>query len=153
MRRTLAAVGLLAAACLLGGCANPLVVDPAPYAADPTCATVMLAMPDALGGQAVRETSSQATSAYGEEFPIIVRCGVEPPGPTTDECLAIETRLGVTDWVLVDEDGVWRATAFGRSPALELVVPQELADEAIADVLAEVSGQAALAPSNGLECR
>lgn len=153
MRRALISAGLVTAASLLAGCASPLVVDPAPYAADPDCARVMLAMPGVVGGQEVRQTTSQATSAYGEEFPIVVRCGVEPPGPTTDECLAVETRVGVTDWVLVDRGDAWVATAFGRSPALELVVPKERADEAISDVLADVSGPAALAPANGLECR
>jgi hypothetical protein len=146
-------LSLLAAVCLLlAGCSQPLVVDPAPYAADPDCARVMLAMPAAVGGLDVRGTTSQATAAFGAEFPIVVRCGVEPPGPTTDQCVSVETPEGQQDWLVVDEGSQWRATSFGRSPAVEVLIPAERADEAVGDLLAEVSGPAALAPPNGLEC-
>ena len=101
----------------------------------------------------MRGTTSQATAAYGTEFPIVARCGVEPPAPTTEQCVSVEVQGGVQDWLVVDEGEQWRATAFGRSPALELVIPSKRADAAVADLLAEVSGPAALAPANGLECR
>lgn len=139
-------------ALVLAGCASPYVVEPAPYAADPDCARVGLAMPASVGGLSVRQTTSQATFAYGEEFAIVARCGVEPPGPTAEQCLSIETRVGTVDWLIVEDGAVWRATVFGRSPALEMTVPVERAQDAVGDVLAEVSGPAALAPSNGLEC-
>ena len=61
-----------ASVALLAGCSQPLIVDPAPYAADPDCARVMLAMPTSVGGLDVRGTSSQATAAYGAEYPIVV---------------------------------------------------------------------------------
>lgn len=138
---------------LLAGCAQPLVVDPAPYAADVDCARVMLAMPETVGGLEGRATSSQATAAWGEDFPLVMRCGVEPPGPTTDQCVSIETSGATVDWLAVDEDDAWRTVTFGRSPAVELVVPKERAQDALGDVLAEVSAAAALAPLNGLECR
>lgn len=147
-------VFLLAVGCLvLAGCSQPLVVEPAPYAADPDCARVMLAMPPVIGGLDVRGTTSQATAAYGEEFPVVVRCGVEPPGPTTERCVAVDGEAGSQDWLVADEGDQWRATSFGRSPAVEVVIPAERADEAVADLLAEVSGPAALAPSNGLACK
>ncbi|MDN4489859.1 DUF3515 family protein [Demequina sp. SYSU T00068] len=148
-----AAVLAAAAAPLLTGCASPLVVDPAPYAADVDCARVMLAMPEDLGGLPGQPTSSQATAAWGEEYPLVMRCGVEPPGPTTDECLSIETSAATVDWLVIDEGGTWRTVTFGRSPAVELVVPKERAQDALGDVLAEVSPAAALAPANGLKCR
>jgi len=150
--RAAAALGVLAAP-LLAGCAAPLVVDPAPYAADVDCARVMLAMPEDLGGLPGRPTSSQATAAWGEEYPLVMRCGVEPPGPTTDECLSIDTSGATVDWLVIDESDVWRTVTFGRSPAVELVVPKERAQDALGDVLAEVSSAASLAPLNGLECR
>ena len=137
----------------LAGCSQPFVVDPAPYAADPDCARVMLAMPDAVGGLDVRGTTSQATSAYGDEFPIVVRCGVEPPGPTTDSCVAVESDAGSQDWLVVEEADQWRATSFGRSPAVGVLIPTARAQDAVTDLLAEFSGPAALAPSNGLECK
>lgn len=137
----------------VAGCARPLIVDPAPYAADVDCARVMLAVPEVLGGLEVRPTSSQATTAWAEDYPLIMRCGVEPPGPTTTECVAITTPTADVDWLITDDDARWQAISFGRSPAVELLVPKERAQDALADVLGEVSAAVALAPSNGLECR
>ena len=136
----------------LAGCTQPLIVDPAPYAADPECADVMLAVPDTLGGLEVRGTSSQATSAWGEEYPLIARCGVEPPGPTADSCTEVSTPSVTMGWIIVEDGDDWLATTFGHSPALEMRVPKVRADAAVTDVLAEVSDAAALAPTNGLEC-
>ncbi|BDZ60511.1 hypothetical protein GCM10025873_03020 [Demequina sediminis] len=81
MNRTSAALVLAALAAPLAGCASPLVVDAAPYAADPDCARVMLAVPEVVGGLDMRATSSQATSAWGEDNALVMRCGVEPPDP------------------------------------------------------------------------
>lgn len=152
LRARFAALGVLATLAL-AGCSQALIVDPAPYAGDPDCADVMLAIPEVLGGLEVRGTSSQATTAWGDEFPIIARCGVEPPGPTADTCTEVETPSVTMDWLIGEDGDDWLAVTFGRSPALELRVPKIRADAAVADVLAEASDAAALAPSNGLECR
>lgn len=152
LRVRLATTGALTAL-VLAGCTQALVLDPAPYAADPECAPVMLAMPDFLGGLDVRATSSQATTAWGDEFPIIARCGVEPPGPTTEQCTQIDTPSVSIGWLIEEDGDDWVATTFGHSPAVEMRVPKIRADTAIADVFAEASGAAALAPLNGLECR
>lgn len=145
------ASALLATAVLVG-CSHAEVVEPAEYAADPGCANVMLAIPDVVGGLDMRATTSQATQAWGDEFPIIARCGVEPPGPTTDQCIATETSGVSVDWLMREEDDTWIATSFGRSPALEVLVPKIRADEAVGDVLAELSPAASRAPENGLAC-
>jgi len=137
---------------LLAGCGHPYVVDPAPYAADPDCARVMLAVPEVVGGLDKRGTTSQATQAWGDEFEIVARCGVEPPGPTTEQCIAVSTPAAEVDWLMREEDESWVAVTFGLSPALELTVPKARADEAVGEVLAELSPAAALAPGNGLEC-
>ena len=142
----------LIAAPILVGCAHAEVVEPAEYAGDPACADVMLAIPELVGGLEMRATTSQATQAWGEEFPIIARCGVEPPGPTTEQCVAVQTSGADVDWLMREEEDEWVATTFGRSPALELVVPKIRADEAVGDVLAEVSPAAVRAPQNGLVC-
>ncbi|WP_296665669.1 DUF3515 family protein [Demequina sp.] len=153
MARPLPLIALALLAPALAGCGEPLIVDPAPYAADPDCARVMLAMPEVVGGLESQPTSSQATAAWGDEYPLVMRCGVEPPGPTTDECLTVETSGESVDWLILDEGDVWRTVTFGRSPAVELVVPKIRAQDAVGDVLAEVSRAAARAPSNGLQCR
>lgn len=142
----------LVAVPFLVSCAHAEVVEPAEYAGDPACADVMLAVPTLVGGLEMRNTTSQATQAWGEEFPIIARCGVEPPGPTTDQCVAVETGGTNVDWLMREEEESWVATTFGRSPALELTVPKIRADEAVGDVLAELSPAAARAPENGLIC-
>lgn len=150
-RLSLAAlVGVSAVA--LAGCAHPLVVDPAEYAADPDCARVMLAIPETVGGLDQRGTTSQATQAWGDEFEIVARCGVEPPGPTTEQCVNVTTASADVDWLLREEDDQWVATVFGRSPALEVTVPKVRADDAVSELLAEFSGPASLAPVNNLEC-
>jgi len=151
--RTSAALVLAALAAPLAGCASPLVVDAAPYAADPDCARVMLAVPEVVGGLDMRATSSQATSAWGEDNALVMRCGVEPPGPTTETCIAVETSGDTVDWLVLEEDDAWRAVTFGRSPAVEFEVPKVRAQEALGDVLAEVSAAAGRAPLNGLACR
>ncbi|WNM25377.1 DUF3515 family protein [Demequina capsici] len=154
MPRKALALGLLVLGMpLLASCASPYAVDPAKYAADPDCARVMLAMPDVLGGLDKRTTTSQATAAWGDDEGVVVaRCGVEPPGPTTDECLSVDATTGTQDWIIDETDDSWIATTFGRSPALEVTVPKVRADQALGDLLAVLSGPAALAPTNGLQC-
>lgn len=137
----------------VSGCTAPVVVEPAPYAGDPGCAPVMLGIPDEVGGLARYETSSQATAAYGDEPRIIVRCGVEVPGPSSERCVAIETPPTSADWLVVEEADAWRATAFGRNPAMEVVVPKIRADQAVGEILAMFNPSAALAERTDLECR
>lgn len=134
-------------------CAAPVVVEPAPYAADPGCAPVMLGIPDEVGGLTRQETSSQATAAYGDAPRIVARCGVDVPGPTPERCVAIDTPAGSADWVVVEDDDVWRAVSFGRNPAVEVLIPTVRAGQAVGEILAAFSASAALAERTGLECR
>ncbi len=152
MRRSLPllATGLVLA---VSGCTAPVVVEPAPYAGDPGCAAVMLGIPDEVGGLARLETSSQATAAYGDEPRIIVRCGVEVPGPSSERCLAIDTPAASADWLVLEEDDVWRAIAFGRNPAMEVAIPKIRADQVVGEILAVFNPSATLADRTGLECR
>jgi hypothetical protein len=113
----------------------------------------MLAAPETLGGLPMRVTTSQATAAYGDEFRIVVRCGVEPPGPSEDPCVEVTTGTTTLGWLVAEEDEAWIAVSFGRSPAVEATIPKVRADQAVGDLLAELTPSAALAPSNGLECR
>lgn len=116
--RALLGAGALAA--VLTGCTPAVTVDPAEHAADPGCAPAMLALPETVGEHGRRETTSQATSAFGEPTAAVVRCGVTPPGPTTDACSSVN---GV-DWLIRqdEEDGsTWTATTYGRDPAVEVV--------------------------------
>lgn len=94
------------------------------------CASVVLALPQDLGGLERLETGSQATAAWGERIdPVVLRCGVEPLGPTTDQCVRAEDGTTSVDWVAVpgeEDDGGgadWRFTTYGRVPAVEVLVP------------------------------
>lgn len=91
------------AALLLTGCAAIVGVSPAKYAADPACASVLLALPESLGDDLTRvRTTSQGTAAWGDtRQAVVLRCGVEPPGPTTDPCVTMETASGAqVDWLI-----------------------------------------------------
>lgn len=141
---------------VLAGCAPTVSVAEAPYGHDPACARVVLALPDELGDLPRLATSSQASTAWGTaSAPVVLRCGVEPPGPTTDRCVTVETPGGPSvDWLAVpaEDDGAgqgagaddatgtgpadgsgaagdatdWTFTTFGREPAIEVVVPAEV---------------------------
>lgn len=134
-------------------CTAPVVIDPAPYAADPQCAAVMLGIPHEVGGLSLRPTSSQATAVYGTDAMITVRCGVEPPGPSSERCLAIDTASASQDWLVTEDDTSWIAVSFGRSPATEVVIPKIRADKAVGEILAQFGPAASQAESNGLSCR
>lgn len=156
-RRLAVGAAALTSAFVLTGCGSTVTVDPAPDAANPDCAPVMLAMPDEVSGMAQRETSSQGTTAYGDPSAMIVRCGVEEPGPTTEPC----TDVSGVDWLISQvpgQENQWRAVTYGRSPAVEVLfdgervpsstalvdtgsavqsIPQERACESVADVKQE----------------
>ncbi len=146
------AVGLAVAVGSLAACATPLPIDPAPHAADPNCARVMLAMPGAVGGLDRRGTTSQATDAWGSEYPIIAKCGVDVPAPTTDPCVTIATTGYTVDWIVHDGPDVWVATTYGRNPALQVIVPKIRVDSAMEDILSELTPPASLAPTTGHAC-
>jgi len=129
---------LLAAASvvLLAGCASTVPTTVAPHATDPVCADVVLSTPDELDGLARKDTNAQATTAWGEpEAAIVLRCGVEPLGPTTDRCITVESSDGTSiDWVVTegdsDSDDVDATfTTYGRVPAIEVSIPASIRKE------------------------
>lgn len=134
---------------LLAGCAASVGVAVAPHATDPDCARVVLTLPDSLGDglDAVR-TTSQATAAWGDPAaPVTLRCGVEVPGPTTEQCVTVETASGPSiDWLVQADaepadgeeatdpstdpgDSDWTFVTYGRDPAVEVHVPAAVVAE------------------------
>jgi hypothetical protein len=114
---------------LLAGCSGAVKTTLPPDAADPACAGVVGALPKTLLGQGRRDTDpkSPALAAWGDP-PIIVRCGVPTPGPTTDQCTAVN---GI-DWVAQPLKDGYAFTTYGRSPAVQVLVPRHYAPETFA---------------------
>jgi hypothetical protein len=133
---------------LLCGCAAAVEVAPAEGAADPACADVMAAVHqglDELGDRARRVTTSQSTAAWGDP-PVVLRCGVTSPAPTTDPCVTVD---GV-DWVLEETGGTLTYTTYGRQPAVEVVLPTT--DPAGTDVVLGELGPAVSALPQFRQC-
>lgn len=66
-------------------------------------------------------TPSDAVRAWGTgtDNAVIARCGVDSPGPTTDSCIQVDD----IDWVQSKVSGGYRFVTYGRTPALEVLVP------------------------------
>ncbi len=123
------AATLLPAALIVGavaGCTPVVNLEPAPDAGDPGCAEIITRLdliPD-MEGLELRETNAQATAAWSQpgsyQSAVLLRCGVEPPGPTAEfTCVTI----GDVDWLQdPSEDPVYRFISYGRTPATEVIV-------------------------------
>lgn len=151
-----AILAMIAAPVMLIGACGPSTVqaDPAPTASDPLCAQVLQALPDELAGQRQRSTNSQASRAWGDPA-ILLRCGVQPLGPTTDRCIGVVDASGVeVDWVVDElgaEDqgrGTWTFTTYGRTPAIEVTVPVEYAADGPDALLMSLSDAVELLPQD-----
>ncbi|HKS01819.1 MAG TPA: DUF3515 family protein [Arthrobacter sp.] len=137
LRRLSVAVATAVTGLALGGCSPAVDVAPAADAANAACAPMMVALPDAIGDARLRKTNSQATAAWGDPSLVILRCGVNVPGPTTDRCVSVND----VDWVIKEGNPVWTLTTYGREPATEILMdPNKISS---ATVLADLSGAAA----------
>lgn len=128
----------------LGACSTTVSLSPAENAAEPVCAQVLFATPDEIGGIPRSQTTAQSTTAWGDA--ITLRCGLEPPPPSTDRCVTV----GNVDLLSLDasdprvpaygKDNAWTFLTYGRDPAIEIVVSAEaVGDRAVTDVVAELS--------------
>ena len=139
------ATGLLLAA---AGCGSAATVEPGPTASAPVCAEVLRALPDELSGAERRSTNSQATAAWGDP-PITLRCGVTPPGPTTDRCISVTGADDASvDWVMAElgstEEDTWQFTTYGRVPAIEVTVPVDYAGDDATTTLVDLGAAVSL---------
>ncbi|AJT41243.1 DUF3515 domain-containing protein [Psychromicrobium lacuslunae] len=110
------------AAITLSSCTPAVEVSAAKDSANPACAPMMIALPDKVADAPLRETSSQATAAWGNPSVLILRCGVTPPPRTsTDQCVGVN---GV-DWLMKQDGDTWTLTTYGRIPATEILFNQK----------------------------
>lgn len=134
--------GTVALATLITGCQTMVAVEAAEDAANPLCANMMVLLPEVIGEVEKRPTSSQATAAWGEPTEVVLRCGVEVPGPTTDPCVSVN---GV-DWIAREgENGVWTLTTYGRNPATEVLLDPQVIPSST--VIASLSDAASKIPA------
>ncbi|WP_445997463.1 DUF3515 family protein [Okibacterium fritillariae] len=113
------ALGAVALALVVTGCAPTVTATSAPDANDPACADVTVRLPDTVAGKPQRDTDAQATGAWGTPAAVLLHCGVAVPGPTTDTCVS----LNGIDWIADDSDKPnYRYTTYGRTPAVEVFV-------------------------------
>ncbi len=128
----------------LAGCSRAVPTEPAPSSAEQGCAQVLVRLPDGLGDRERRQVTSQATAAWGDgDSLVVVRCGLEPLGPTTDLCV----RVGAVDWVTTTGDGTTRYTTYGRSPAVEIEL-QGTDPEGTDLVLSEIGSAVEVLPAD-----
>lgn len=125
----------------LAACSPAVDVTAAKDAANPACAPMMVSLPDALGDAPLRKTNSQATAAWGDPSLVILRCGVNVPGPTTDRCVTVN---GI-DWVIREGDPAWTLTTYGREPATEILMDPDTISSAT--VLADLASAAGKVPA------
>ena len=86
-----------------------------------------------------------AVHAWGDPA-VIARCGLPALGPTTEQCISVD---GV-DWVARELSDGTALTTFGRSPAIEVLVPDEVGQAPL--VLPAFADAAKALPTNGRQC-
>jgi len=122
LKRVAAIVAVSSIAGLLAGCAGDVPMDPAADAENPACANVIVRLPQTVAGMEKRTTNAQSTGAWGDPASVLLYCGIEPTGPTTDTCVNVN---GV-DWVIDESQApLYRFEAYGRTPGLEVIVDSE----------------------------
>ena len=134
---------------VLSGCTTAVSLEAAPDANNPDCANVTVRLPDTVGTLDALETDAQATGAWGDPVAVILRCGVEVPGPSTQLCIEIPG-TGIS-WLLDDTDAPnYRYTSYGRDPAVSVAVNTEIISAGVA--LDDLANAVSFTPLNGREC-
>lgn len=130
MIRRLSALGALALIAVAAGCTPTVHLETAPSANDPLCADVSVRLPQTIGDNDRVWTDAQSTAAWGDPSVVLFTCGLEPPAPSTLQCVS----FGGVDWLVDDAERPYlRLTTYGRTPAAQVYVNTE-----------EISGDAAL---------
>lgn len=121
----------------LSGCAI-VALEPATNATNPACAEIMVRLPDVVAEQGSRETNAQATAAWGSPASVLLRCGLDPLGPSSLRCVSVSD----VDWLVDDSKAPsYRFVTFGRNPATEVIVDSRIVSGAtvLSDLAQSVS--------------
>jgi Protein of unknown function (DUF3515) len=131
----------------LAGCARAVTVTLPARAGDEVCLKAGTAYPASVSGrqEVGTDPASAAVRAWGDP-PIIARCGVTPPAPTTEDCLTVN---GV-DWVATPLSDGTQFVTYGRDPALEVLIPK--GDIPEGSLLPAFTAAAQSLPETGRHC-
>jgi hypothetical protein len=135
---------LAAGALLLVACSS--APSQAPRASDPACTKALRLAPATVLGQRRAPLGVPGAVAWGDPH-IVMRCGLQPLGPTTAQCITVNGH----DWVLADQDAdpvVF--TTFGTDPAADVAVPRSYPQPTGA--LVDLAPVAAALPRNERSC-
>lgn len=132
----------VATAVLVSGCATPVTLPAGPEASDPLCGEVIAGVPEEVAGLERRRTTSQGTAAWGEGADVVaLRCGVVPPGPTTELCQSVTDDTGrEIDWIVTETDELLTYTTYGRTPAVDVTVPRGLLGDQPSAAVLDLAG-------------
>ncbi len=132
---------------LLTGCGHTVPVH-LPELADSTeCQALVDRWPAEVSDLLPRDVSpaSPAARAWGDPAVVAV-CGQPALTPTTAACLTVDD----IDWVIEPVADGTRFTTYGRTPALEVYVPETYAPEPL--LLPAFGPAAGALPPNGRQC-
>jgi hypothetical protein len=79
---------------------------------------------------------------------VVLRCGLPEPAPTTRHCLTVD---GV-DWVVDESTDPVVFTSYGRSPALEVLVPLRYGRSRLTAAVVDLRPVAAALPRTSRSC-
>ncbi len=133
-RRVAGALVVLAFGLALTACSPTVPMEPADDAANPECADISVELPEVIDDLEKRQTSAQATAAWGTPATVLLTCGVPVPPPSTLRCVTV----GEVDWLVDDSDesrGVF--TTYGRDPAVQVVVDASVPEATVLNEIAD----------------
>ncbi|GGM79720.1 hypothetical protein GCM10009721_00220 [Terrabacter tumescens] len=130
---------------MLSACSRAPEVALAPQASAPVCTSAP--WPSEVSGHArvATQPDDSSVAAWGDPA-IIARCGLDPLGPTTQDCVTVD---GV-DWVVRPLSDGSAATTYGRDPAIEVLAPGSYG--AVPLLLPAFTAVARTLPENGRHC-
>lgn len=118
-QKPLALVLALIASLMVSGCAPIVALEPAEDANNPSCAEIIVRLPDELALAGKRSVNAQSTAAWGTPVSVILRCGLEPVFASTLPCVTAAD----LDWLVDESDAPnYRFISFATTPATEVII-------------------------------
>ena len=121
LHRTASALGLILLGLAgLAGCGSD-DPQPGPMAGTAACTALAGRLPERVLDRPRTKLAVAGAAAWGDPA-IVLRCGVEPAGPSDNPCAEYD---GV-DWVFTETKDVFRFVTYHRTPAVEVTVPTSI---------------------------